>query len=59
VSALRSIITSAGIARERWGFLWRRRLWGLIALVSCILPFGTPLIFAQRSGIAPFISTLF
>jgi len=59
VKALRSMILKAGTAGELLAFLWRRRLWWLIPLVSFILLFGTLLIFAQSSAIAPFIYTLF
>lgn len=59
MKALRGMIMKAGIAGELLGFLWRRKLWWLIPLVSFVLLFGTLLIFAQSSAIAPFIYTLF
>lgn len=49
----------AGTAGELLAFLWRRKLWWLIPLVSFILLFGSLLILAQSSAIAPFIYTLF
>ncbi|MEW5960008.1 MAG: DUF5989 family protein, partial [Chloroflexota bacterium] len=40
-------------------FLWARKLWWLIPMVSVLLLFGLLLIFASSSGVAPFIYTLF
>lgn len=59
MKAVDSLSIKAGIAGELLTFLWRRKLWWLIPLVSFILLFGALLIFAQSSAIAPFIYTLF
>ncbi len=59
MKALHSLSMKAGIAGELLTFLWRRKLWWLIPLVSFILLFGALFIFAQSSAIAPFIYTLF
>lgn len=48
-----------GIIGELLAYLWERKLWWLIPVVTVILIFGLILIFAQGSGIAPFIYTLF
>ncbi|WP_293113858.1 DUF5989 family protein [Moorena sp. SIO4G3] len=40
-------------------FLWQRKLWWLIPMVTILLAFGLFLIFANASGIAPFIYSLF
>ena len=45
--------------KELVGFLWGRKLWWLIPLVVLLVTFGLLLVFAQASGIAPFIYTLF
>lgn len=41
------------------GFLWRRKLWWIIPMVTVLFLFGLLLVFAQSTGIAPFIYTLF
>jgi len=56
---LRSTRARLGIVGEMMSFLWRRKLWWLIPLVVVLLLFGLLLVFAQASGIAPFIYTLF
>lgn len=47
------------IVAELISFLWRQRLWWLIPLIVVMLIFGFLLIFAQTSGLGPFIYTLF
>jgi hypothetical protein len=56
---LRTTRAKLGIVGEMMSFLWRRKLWWLIPLVVVLLLFGLLLVFAQASGIAPFIYTLF
>ena len=48
-----------GVVNELFGFLWARKLWWLIPMVMVLVVFGLLLVFAQASGIAPFIYTLF
>ncbi len=48
-----------GVVTELLGFLWARKLWWLIPMVSVLLVFGLLLIFASASGIGPFIYTLY
>ena len=48
-----------GTISELQGFLWERRLWCLIPMVAVLVTLGLLLVFAQASGIAPFIYTLF
>ncbi len=59
IKALRSAGRRVGIMGELLSFLWERKLWWLIPMVSVLLLFGVILIFAQSSAIAPFIYTLF
>ncbi|MDP2632297.1 MAG: DUF5989 family protein [Candidatus Curtissbacteria bacterium] len=40
-------------------FLWKAKLWFLIPFVAVLLLFGFLMIFAQATGVAPFIYTLF
>jgi len=48
-----------GIMGELLSFLWERKLWWLLPMVSMLLMLGILLVFAQSSAIAPFIYTLF
>jgi drug/metabolite transporter superfamily protein YnfA len=57
--ALRGMASRLGIMGELLVFLWERKLWWLIPMVTVLLLFGVLLIFAQSSAIAPFIYTLF
>jgi hypothetical protein len=55
----RSMLTNMGVVGEVLSFLWQRKLWWLIPMVTALLLFGLLLIFATSSGVAPFIYTLF
>jgi hypothetical protein len=57
--AFRAAARRVGIMGELMGFLWERKLWWLIPMVSVLLLLGALLLFAQSSAIAPFIYTLF
>ena len=48
-----------GIVGELFSFLWERKLWWLIPMIVVLVAFGLLLVFAQATGIAPFIYTLF
>lgn len=54
-----NLVTNTGILGEVLQFLWERKLWWLIPMVSVLLLFGLLLVFASSSGVAPFIYTLF
>jgi len=56
---IRGMITNTGVVGEVLQFLWARKLWWLIPMVTVLLLFGLLLIFASSSGVAPFIYTLF
>lgn len=56
---IRGMITNTGVVGEVIQFLWARKLWWLIPMVTVLLLFGLLLIFASSSGVAPFIYTLF
>jgi len=51
--------TNMGTAGSVLAFLWQRKRWWLIPLVTALLLFALLLIFATASGVAPFIYTLF
>lgn len=53
------MITNFRVAGEVISMLWERKLWWLIPMVTMLLMFGLFLIFANASGVAPFIYTLF
>ena len=55
----RGRMTNTGVVGEVIQFLWARKLWWLIPMVTVLLLFGLLLIFASSSGVAPFIYTLF
>ena len=46
-------------SKELLVFLWKAKLWFLIPFVVILLIFGLVFIFAQATGVAPFIYTLF
>jgi hypothetical protein len=55
----RSMISNFSIAGELLVFLWRRKLWWLIPMITVLLFFGLMMIFATTSGLGPLIYTLF
>ncbi|RMF00100.1 MAG: hypothetical protein D6768_13565 [Chloroflexi bacterium] len=58
-SFFQGMMTNTGIVGEILRFLWARKLWWMIPMVTVLLLFGLLLIFASSSGVAPFIYTLF
>ncbi|MHB8069606.1 MAG: DUF5989 family protein [Desulfobaccales bacterium] len=48
-----------GLARDLWGFLRVRKKYWLLPIILTLLLFGSLIIFASGSAIAPFIYTLF
>ena len=48
-----------GIARELLAYLWRRKMWWMIPVVSILLIMGLLIGFGSASGVGPFIYTLF
>lgn len=59
MSFLKGFFSRGGEAGELLKFLWKAKLWFLIPLVVVLLAFGLLLIFAQATGVAPFVYTLF
>ena len=55
----RSMTSNVGIVGQLMNFLWQRKLWWLIPMVTVLLIFGLLLVFAAASGVGPFIYTLF
>lgn len=56
---IRSMTSNVGVVGELLGFLWQRKLWWLLPMVTLLVLFGLLMIFASASGIGPFIYTLF
>ncbi|OGE09241.1 hypothetical protein A3A60_02170 [Candidatus Curtissbacteria bacterium RIFCSPLOWO2_01_FULL_42_26] len=56
---IKGLFSRGGEANEFVKFLWQAKLWFLIPFVLVLLVFGLLLIFAQSTGVAPFIYTLF
>ena len=48
-----------GIIGELWSFMRVRKKWWLVPIIVTMFLFGTLLVFAQGSALAPFIYTLF
>lgn len=48
-----------GFVRDLWGFLKVRKKYWLLPIILTLLLFGSLIIFASGSAIAPFIYTLF
>jgi hypothetical protein len=45
--------------RELFGFLWVRKLWWLVPLVSILIIFAILFALGAATGVGPFIYTLF
>jgi len=49
----------ASVLGELFTFLWERKLWWMIPMVTVLLLFGTLMFLAQGTALSPFIYTLF
>lgn len=56
---LKSLGARLGVLGELFSFLWERKLWWLIPMVVVLMALGLLLVFAQATGLAPFVYTLF
>jgi hypothetical protein len=59
MGTIKNIASRLSVMGELLGFLWKRKLWWLIPIVSMLLLLAGLLIFTQASSVAPFIYTLF
>ena len=57
--ALRDMADRVAIAWELLRYLWKRRLWWMIPLVTVLLVLSSLIAFGSTSGVGPFIYTLF
>lgn len=58
-AAISDFVSRLGVLGELLQFLWARKLWWLIPMLLALALFAVLIIFAQASGAAPFIYTLF
>ncbi|HIC87873.1 MAG TPA: hypothetical protein EYP04_00470 [Anaerolineae bacterium] len=56
---MRSAAARLRLMSEMLGFLWRRKLWWMIPMVTVLLLFGLLIVLAQSTVVGPFIYTLF
>jgi hypothetical protein len=56
---IRSMMSNFGIVSELLAFLWKRKLWWMIPMMTVLLLFGLLMAFATSSGLGPLIYTLF
>ena len=56
---LKQMFSRGGEAKELLEFFWKAKLWFVIPFVLVLLLFGLLLVFAQTTGVAPFVYTLF
>lgn len=56
---MQSVKVMMGTLNEIFRFLWQRKLWWMIPMVSVLLLFGVLIMLGSVSGVGPFIYTLF
>lgn len=56
---IQSFLQKFPIAYELLTYLWSQKLWWLIPMILTLLLFAFLLLFAQGTGVAPFVYTLF
>ncbi len=59
MKGIRTARHRVGIVGELFTYMWRRKLWWMIPVVTVLVLFGLLLVFTQGSALAPFIYTLF
>jgi hypothetical protein len=59
MKGIRTARHRVGIVGELLTYMWRRKLWWMIPMVTILALFGLLLVFTQGSALAPFIYTLF
>ena len=59
MSLFRELGEKIQISGELIGFLWRRKMWWMIPMVSVMLFFGIIIVFGSSSGVGPVIYTVF
>ena len=59
MSVIQDLKGRLGIAGELIAFLWARKMWWMIPMVSVLLAFGLVIFLGSATGAGPFIYTLF
>lgn len=59
MKAAKNLASKLGIFGELLAFLWQRKLWWLIPMITILVLFGLLLVVTGSSAVAPFIYTLF
>ena len=59
MNVIKDLISRVGIIQELVDFFWQRKLWWLIPLVLLLLLFSLLLVFAEGTGLGPFIYAIF
>ena len=59
MQVLRDMGGRLSISGELLAFLWRRKMWWMIPMVTVLLLMGLLIVFGSTSGVGPFIYTLF
>ena len=59
IAMLKRVASRLGVLSEFLEFLWANKLYWMIPMVVILVIFGTLLVMAQGSAVAPFIYTLF
>ena len=59
MNVIKDLISRVGIVQELMDFFWQRKLWWLIPLVLLLLLFSLLLVFAEGTGLGPFIYAIF
>jgi hypothetical protein len=50
---------NSGVVGELFSFLWRRKLWWIIPIITIMLIFGFLIALGTATGLGPLIYTLF
>lgn len=56
---LRDMADKVGIVGELLAFLWHRKMWWMLPLVTTLVLLGLLIAFGSSTGVGPFIYTLF
>jgi hypothetical protein len=59
MSLIKKVQDRFGILGELLVFLWAQKLWWMIPMILVLVLFAFLLLFAQGTGLAPFVYTLF
>lgn len=53
------LVMIKSFTKDFWRFLWARKLWWMVPMITVFLFFGALVMMAQSSSVAPFIYVLF